>query len=139
MTIQEKKCFLKQYRSVERKIKRMQEERSRWWDIALKITPSWSDMPKGNVSADKTQEAIDKIWELDQLIGRELARLIDIRNQIWKAIQTVPYIDLRELLEYHYIDGLTLEDSAANKMNYSFRQICRLHGRALELMSWNVT
>lgn len=134
MTIQEKKCFLKQYGSVERKIRRMQEERVKWWEAALKVTPSWSDMPKGNASTDKTQDAVEKIWELDQLIGRELAGLMELRRQIWEAIQTVPNIQLRELLEYHYIDGLTLEDIAANKMHYSYMQICRLHGQALGTM-----
>lgn len=134
MTIQEKKTFLKQYRSMERKIKRMQEERVRWWETALKVTPSWSDMPKGNTAQDKTQNAVEKIWEMDQLIGQELAGLLELRKQIWKAIQTVPNIQLRELLEYHYIDGLTLEDIAANKMHYSYMQICRLHGQALSDM-----
>ena len=71
-------------------------------------------------------------------IGEITARIVDLEREINAAIATVPEVRLRTLLEYKYINLLTLDETAV-RMNYSYPQICRLHGRALQhvKMIWN--
>ena len=68
----------------------------------------------------------------------DIDRSIDLQREIRAAIATVPEVRLRTLLEYKYINLLTLDETAV-RMNYSYPQICRLHGRALQSvkMIWN--
>lgn len=59
-------------------------------------------------------------------------------RQTEAAIDALPDGRQRLLLRLRYIDGRTWEQIAV-RMGYSFRQILRMHGTALENMSLNVT
>lgn len=127
---QEKKEYLNRYRSLDRKINRLLEELERWQSLATKITPCYSLMPKGNSNSDKLQTAVDNIIELQDVLNKKTDKYIDMRKDIDKAIDTVEDDTLQLLLCYRYIDNLTWEQVAV-KMNYSYMQVCRLHGKAL--------
>ena len=87
---------------------------------------------------DRIGEITAKIVDLEREINEEIDRLVDIQREIRKAIAAVPEERLRTLLEYKYLNLLSLEEIAVH-MNYSYPQICRLHGRALQSvkMIWN--
>lgn len=72
-----------------------------------------------------------KIVDLEREINEDIDRLVDIQREIRKCIAAVPEGGLRVLLEYKYLNCMTLEEIAV-QMNYSYPQICRLHGRALQ-------
>lgn len=133
MTNQEKKAYLKRYRQINEEINRKMEELEMWHARATKITTSYSDLPKGT-GEDKIQLAVDKIWEIDNQINEDIDLLYDMKKKIEKAINTVPNQTLQRLLRYRYIDGHKFEQIAI-EMNYSWRQIIRLHGDALDKMS----
>lgn len=80
---------------------------------------------------DRVGELTAKIVDLEREINRDIDRLIDIQREIRECIAAVPEERLRVLLEYKYINLLSLEEIAV-RMSYSYSQICRLHGRALE-------
>ena len=79
---------------------------------------------------DRIGEITAKIVDLEREINEEIDRLVDIQREIRESIATVPEERLRTLLEYKYINCMTLEEIAV-RMNYSYKQICRLHGAAL--------
>lgn len=122
--------WLRRYQKINRRINRKCEEVSQLRELATKITPTLSDMPKGNQISDKVSEAVSKIADLEKEIDAEVDALVSVRNQIQTAIDNIPDDTLKTLLEYRYIDGLTFEEVAV-KMHYAFRHITRLHGKAL--------
>ena len=71
--------------------------------------------------------------ELDMRIRECLHEHVALRDEIEATIRTVPEERLRTLLRFRHINGWTLE-RIAGEMNYSYMQICRLHGKALSEM-----
>lgn len=128
------KEYLSQYGWIERNIRRLEEEKERWRQRALHITPCWSDASGGGSGEDKIQTAVEKACIIKDKIVAEIDRLIDLRQEIMTMIAAVPDPAQRELLERRYIQLQSLERIAV-EMNYSYRQILRLHGWALQQIS----
>lgn len=129
MTSQEKKQYLERYNILNQEINRALEECEEWRARAQKITPSFSFAPKSQSQESRLVNAVEHIIELENKMNADIDRLIQIRNEIEKSISTLPSpLDL--LMRYKYIDGLTWEEIAV-KMNYSYRNVCYLHGKAL--------
>lgn len=130
MTNQEKKEFLQQYKLAEIEEQRLEHEIERWRERAGKTTQRYS---LANVSgSDKRGDDVlvmlgDKARELTE----QMEKLIKLREKIEKAINSVDEFNLRELLRLRYIDGLRWEEVAV-RMHYSWRQVIRLHGIALD-------
>ena len=68
--------------------------------------------------------------ELDEEINKKIDALVDFRKVVESKINTVGNSTLRRILFLRYINGLTWENVAV-VMNYGYRQVCRLHGKAL--------
>lgn len=122
--------YLSRYRRMSKRIDRLLEEQSRWREMALKITPVLSQTPGGGESGSPIERPMDKVLEIDAEINREIDELQTVRQEIRAALNQLEDENLKLLMEYRYIDGLTWEQIAV-KMNYSYMQICRLHGKAL--------
>lgn len=125
------KEYLSQYGWIERNIRRLEEEKERWQQRALHITPSWSDAPGGGSGEDKIQTAVEKACIIEDKIVAEIDRLVDLRQKIMTVITAVPDPAQRELLERRYIQLQSLERIAV-EMNYSYVHVKRLHGWALQ-------
>lgn len=130
MTNQEKKQWLMEYRRLEAACDALIDERTRWMSRAAKVTPTYTDLPRAP-GGDRIQTAVDHIAEIDAQIGREIEEIERRRADTIEAIRGVADARLRTLLKLRYIDGLTFEEVAV-RMHYSWRQICNLHGKALE-------
>ena len=74
---------------------------------------------------------MDKVLEIDVEIKREIYELQTVRQEIRSALDQLEDENLKLLMEYRYIDGMTWEQVAV-EMHYSYMQICRLHGKALK-------
>lgn len=91
-----------------------------------------SDMPRGSkiaydTEAEKLSELIDKFNELMNTIieeKRKQERIVEKVNKI-----EFPY---KNILFKVYIQGKSLV-TAASEMNYSYRDLCRKHGIALNI------
>lgn len=130
MTIQEKKEFLSRYREILAEEKDIREEITYWESRAQKVTASWSAVPGGGKGSDKVQTGAIKVAELrDSLMGK-IEELAAVRTEIERAIGTVQDDTQRRLLRMRYIKGMTLQQIAV-EMNYSWRHIFRIHGKAL--------
>lgn len=122
--------YLSRYRRISKRIDRLLEEQSRWREMALKITPVLSQAPGGGESGSPIERPMDKVDELERKITQAIDELADIRMEIEAVLGQLEDDTLRKLMEYRYIDGLIWEQ-VAEKMHYSWRHTCRLHGEAL--------
>ena len=122
--------YLSRYRRVSKRIDRLLEEQSRWREMALKITPVLSQTPGGGESGSRIERPMDKVLEIEGEINREIDERQSVRQEIRAALNQLEDENLKLLMEYRYIDGLTWEQIAV-KMNYCWRQVCRKHGQAL--------
>ena len=123
--------YLSRYRRMSKRIDRLLEEQSRWREMALKITPVLSQTPGGGESGSPIERPMDKVLEIDEEINREIDELQTVRQEIRAALNQLEDENLKLLMEYRYIDGMTWEQVAV-EMHYSYMQICRLHGKALK-------
>ena len=130
MTSKEKKQYLSRYKKLDNEIDRKLEECQKWHDKAEKITPTISDMPKSNSGSNKIESAVERIIDLENELNEKIDCLVALRRNIESDISSVEDDTLRTLLEYRYIDGMTWEEVAV-KMNFNYRWVLRLHGRAL--------
>lgn len=124
------KEYLSQYRylndSINAKLAQVEELRRK----AQSVGGGNSNGVHNPMPYDRIGEITAKIVDLEAEINSEIDRLVDMQREIKSSITTVSEERLRALLEYRYINCMTLEEIAV-KMNYSYKQICRLHGKAL--------
>ena len=73
---------------------------------------------------------MDKVLEIDVEINREIDEMQIARKEIRETLNQLEDENLKLLMEYRYIDGMTWEQIAV-KMHYGFQWVCKLHGRAL--------
>lgn len=134
MTTEEVKTWLRSYRHLKSEAERLEEELAEWRSKAEKMTRELSGMPSGSGGGDKVPACVEKIWELERKLEEQLKEVIGRRNEIEKAITSVPNETFQLLLRLKYIDGDTWEKIAV-KMNYNYRWVLYLHGRALQAIS----
>lgn len=126
---QEKIRYLRRYRLNELEIVRLKEELQRWRSQAEQVTSSVEYRGKA-AKGTRLQHAVDCLGSTEAMLTAQLTDRVRRRESIEAAISNVEDERLQLLLRYRYIDGLTWERIAVN-MNYSYRQVTRMHGRAL--------
>ena len=128
---QDKIRYLKKYIILDREINRMLGEVEKWRGRLSNVTASYSSQPQGGGSIyGKTPDIIAKIVDLEQEINEQIDKLISVRIEIAGVIGAVEDDVLRQVLQFRYIDGKPWERVAAD-MGYSWRNIHRLHSKAL--------
>lgn len=85
--------------------------------------------PNRNIDAPFIK-TIEKIWEYEQKIDAKINRLVDLRNEINAAIETMENADERLLLKYRYLKNQSWED-ISYELNVSYRTVHRIHASAL--------
>ena len=130
MTSEEKKAILLEYRRLDARINRAIAEQQRWRDLAIRITPVYSGMPRGGGSGDKLLDAVQHIADMEADIDREIDRLVSLRQTIEASIAAVQDERLRDILRRRYIDGDRMERIAVD-LCLDYRWVRRLHARAL--------
>lgn len=125
------KEYLRQYRTLDGKINAKCQHLEELEAKALYVSPSTENVGSRNcLPHSRVEEITDNIMRLQDEINGEIDKLVNLEREIRGAICRLKDDKLRNVLEYHYINGMTLEQTAV-KMNYSYRQICRIHGEAL--------
>ena len=100
--------------------------------LATRATATFSDTPV-NRSRDvnKQEEIIIKIIMLEDDIKEEMARLVEKKEEITRAVHAVDKEEYRYLLEKRYLSFMKWED-IADDMHVSLRTVYRMHGEALK-------
>lgn len=130
MTNQEKKQFLRQYKSILEKIEELKNDIENWRELGEKVTPSLTGMPQGGQNVPKVEQSAVMICDIEKEINERIKQLSGIYMRILSVIDTVDDINLQNLLHRRYIDGQTFEEIAAD-MHYSWRHVHRQHKKAL--------
>lgn len=86
---------------------------------------------QSSTSGDKTLNIICAIVDLEDEIKNEIEKLIRLKKQIRDVINKVEDVDEMLVLKYRYLMFLQW-DEICEKMNYSKRQMYRIHDSALE-------
>lgn len=89
-----------------------------------------SDGAHSPLPYDRIGEITAKICDREAEINCEIDALVELQREISAKIARVDDSRLRLLLELRYLNCMTFERVAV-AMNYSYMQVCRLHGRAL--------
>jgi len=95
-----------------------------------KITTTLSDMPKGSSQVeDKMAEKIAKLLDMVDELAEKIVEKVEKQKEILEQLDKVemPY---RLILDKAYIQGKSLV-TVASEMGYSYRDLCRKHGVAL--------
>lgn len=125
------KEYLRQYLDVDRAINAKLEQIRRLRELATKTTQTLQPDKVQSSNENKTEKIIAKIVDLENEVDAEIDRLVDIKAQIEAVIRQVPDGTQRIVLERRYIIGETWEQIAVD-LHYSYMQICRIHGKALQ-------
>ena len=123
--------YLSRYRKIDRQIDQLLEDQSRWWERALKITPTLSQVPGGGGDGSPIERPMDKVLEIEAEINREIDELRITQREILEILNQLEDRNLKTLMKYRYISGLTWE-KIAEKMDCSRQWATRLHGTALQ-------
>lgn len=127
---EKKKEFLKRYQKAVRREQEILDEIQRL--RADKMFPSVCNdgMPRGSSQTDLS----DYVAEIDAAIEdlkEERLEKIKIYREIEMRIRRMKNEDEQEVLRLKYIKGMNLE-TVAEKMDYSYRTILDIHGKALK-------
>jgi DNA-directed RNA polymerase specialized sigma subunit len=125
------KEYLRQYLDADRAINAKLEQISKLRALATKTTQTLQPDKVQSSNENKTEKIIAKIVDLENEVDAEIDRLVDIKTQVEAVIRQVPDATQRILLERRYIIGETWEQIAVD-LHYSYMQICRIHGKALQ-------
>ena len=126
-TTEEIKQILREGRSLEKRIKMLEESQSRAY---ARVTSATQQLSETGVHGSAEQDAMAEYVAYSEQIVAEIAKLERMQRIILKMISRVRRHDYQNLLHLYYIDCLTWEEVAV-KMNYSWRWVMKLHGKAL--------
>lgn len=85
-------------------------------------------------SQDKIGDAIAKIVDLQNEINRAVDEFVDLKRNVESMIGQIQNADHAAILRKRYFEYKTWETIAC-EMHYSYRNVCYIHGRALQEMS----
>lgn len=121
------KQWLNRARNIDREIDVLVQERDETRARVEKITQTYDSI---GVQSTKDPHKFDRLVELETEIDREIDNLVAVKTEILQAINRLEDSRYRAVLRGRYIDSKTFEKIAV-EMHYSYKQVCRLHGRAL--------
>ena len=124
--------FLRQVRLYDIHINSLLEEKAQMESLRDKITSTWGgERVSGSGNKDRLGDTSAKIIDMERKIDMAVDRFIDKKAEVRAVIEQVKNPDHLELLLNVYIHYKTLERTAF-EMNMSYRNVCYLHGRALD-------
>lgn len=126
------KEYLQQYRYAAERARAALEHLEEIESIATRVTPLYGgDCGGQHQSGDeKMCNAVDKIIEAKNRVSDELETLEATDREIIGTIDKITDGTLHTLLYERYINGKTWEQIAV-QMNYTYRRVTQLHGKAL--------
>ena len=129
MTAQE---YLRQYQRMRSRVRDLLEERQRWEDLALRITPSYASVVvSASAGAGRIATSIEQIEEWETKLDEQISEQLRLRKEIESVVAAVKNDDYQSLLHLRYIMGYTWE-RVAEEMHYTTQWVYVMHKKALE-------
>ena len=126
------KEYLRQAKHLDTKINTKLEHISSLHDLATKATSTLSDMPGSPTrNTHRMEDIIIKILMLENEINSDIDQLVDLKNNILKAVSEIEDEDCRLVIEKRYLNNEPWDEIAMD-MNCSIDNVFKIHGRALK-------
>lgn len=125
----EKIGYLSQYINLKKSIARLEEQRKELFINNVCPSVNYSGVPGSHVKRDLS-DYISGLSEIESKLVKLKSERFRLQSEIVEKIEALEDETERAVLDYRYIRGLQWEEIAV-KMNYSYRNITRIHGRAL--------
>lgn len=110
------------------------EEIKRLRDLSVSIQgadPSREFIPGGTQVQCRFAEIVDKVIDLESELLDDINELVDMQKEAYKIINAVEDETERLVLQYYYIDRLSMED-IASEIGYCLRHTHRIKKNALK-------
>ena len=139
MTSQEKKEYLKQVFRIEKHIENLITERKNILTLLEKCTSTTAGYESdGSTSGTHANNAennivnyISALQDYESKLRMQITEMLMAKEKLKQIIENVPNYEHRQILYKRYICFEKWEQIAVD-MNWSIRQVYKLHGRALE-------
>ena len=129
------KEYLRQIRMYDTRINCAQEELDILRAMTTKITATWKeDVVSGTGNQDKLGDAMAKIIDLQNSINSDIDKYIGTKAEVWALIKRIKDPDQFKVLYMRYFKYKPWEQIACD-MNMTFRNVCYIHGRALQAVA----
>ena len=126
------KTYLQQISRLDRMINNKLSEISQLRELAMSVSAVKNEERVQNTpNFDKIGNAYCKIEEMEEKLDKLIDEYVDKKNLIISQIDGIENETYYEILFARYIEKKTFE-KIADEMTYSFRNVTRLHGRALQ-------
>ena len=133
MCIQEIKEKFKNYYWINKNIEQLEDELLVIESRVMKVTQTFSDLPKMKGHCDKLADNVSDMIEIQNKINRKLPELYKLRSEIEELINKLPARE-QQLIMARYIHVKKFEEIAVD-MGYSRQHIHDIHSKALNLMA----
>lgn len=126
------KQYLNQISRYDLMIKNKMSELSQYKELMYGISAiNYDERVQTSPNFDKMSGKIDKVLKMEGKIVKLIESYVDKKDLIISQIDTMENETYYRILFARYIENKTFED-IASEMKYSWRQIIRIHGRALQ-------
>ena len=126
------KQYLQQISRLDRMINNKLSEISQLRELAMSVSAVKNEeRVQTTPNFDKIGAAYCKIEEMEEKLDKLIDEFVDKKNLIISQIDKIENETYYEILFARYIEKKTFE-KIADEMTYSWRQVIRLHGRALQ-------
>lgn len=100
--------------------------------LVTKITATISQVcVSGSGNQDRLGDSVAKIVDLQDEINRKVDKYVDLKRKISAVLEQIQDPDQVKVLHKRYFEYKPWEQIAC-EMNYSYRNVCYIHGKALQ-------
>ena len=102
--------------------------------LVTKITATISPVcVSGTGNHDRLGDSVAKIIELQDEINRKIDKFVNLKREVSDLLEQIEDPDQVKVLHKRYFEYKPWEQIAC-EMNYSFRNVCYIHGKALQAL-----
>ena len=129
----EAKEYLEQIKWFDVLIDSKLEELTTLNSVVKRITPVMNTTGGGSGSGnqDRLGDTIAKIVDLQQEINRDVDMFVDRKREAARLLKKIAQAEYFQVLHKRYVLYESFE-KIATEMNYTYRGVCYVHGRALQ-------
>lgn len=125
------KEYLSQALHLDRKVNSLLIRLEKMKALACRYTETLKQTPGGCGEKRSLEDAVMKIVLAEEELGKEAARLFELKAEILGVISQLDDSLIEEVLTMRYIDGMRWNDIGI-KLNYTTRYMLMLHAEGLE-------
>lgn len=133
-TADRKSAWLRRYLANECEVERLSGEIARWEGVPLQLVmggDGGAACPVAPGPGSGVERLAERLEALRAALTAELERRVALRFEMEGAISCLADERFQLVLRLRFIEGLSLEQ-AADRMHYSFRQVCNISAKAIE-------